>query len=176
MGSILSDTKADYWIKMLTLVTRDWGLIIIGECNNRRLHPFKAEMLPIKKQRPKKKKKAKTCRRISPLSRNTVKSEKSEGSLLLAGLWDKDPTPQMRKQNEAKLLSQIWNVNLFYTCSVETPCWDININTGAGPQWKPLRVPGSNKPQITLQGCFCNNGHVKSALHVHNKKWQNICN
>lgn len=66
----------------------------------------------------------------------------------------------------------MWNLNLFYSCGEGTPSCDINIKTGAGPQWKIPRAPSSGKPQTALEGCFFNNGHMSSTHKIHNKKWQ----
>lgn len=51
MGSVLPDTQADYWVEMLTLIARGWGLIILGE-QNIQPWPFQSKdrelKLPIK--------------------------------------------------------------------------------------------------------------------------------
>lgn len=44
----------------------------------------------------------------------TVKSERSQGSLLWAGLWDRDPTPPLRKQNKTKAKSLSFSFSLGY--------------------------------------------------------------
>lgn len=111
-----------------------------------------------------------TCGRVSPLGRQTVKSEKHQGSLLWTGLWDRDPHSPTEKQNVKLSLSQLCNLNLFCPYGEGTLSLDINIKTGAWPQWKTPSVPGSSKSKSALQGCFFSSGHLNFVLKVHSKK------
>lgn len=89
--------------------------------------------------------------------------------MLWPELWHRDPHTPTEKQNPKLSLSWMWNLNLFYSCGEGTPSCDINIKTGAGPQWKIPRAPSSGKPQTALEGCFFNNGHMSSTRKIHNK-------